>query len=234
MTRFFRSQKMFGRRFSVCAALIILVSVSYSISNATSFLISPFTINKGYAKKSLAYVLSDSKFSQQAVSDVMKAVDSVAATKLQLVNLNETNGTGSNNFCQFIRESPVVHLTSACLPKYVSRLRTPVLSVPTLHGEPLAHVSFMEGEINSSEFSVLLDVARMMNWKSAVYLGDTDTVLLDQLLHCNRSFHLSDVVSVNKEINAIRLYATIGQSRVDFVLVHCHSYRCYRIVTKVS
>ena len=83
--------------------------------------------------------------------------------------------TRANELCEFVRKSPVVHLTSTCLPDYASRLRIPVLSVPSEGCNSLAHVSFMEGEDGGSELSVLLDVARMMSWKSAVYVGDTTT-----------------------------------------------------------
>ena len=61
----------------------------------------------------------------------------------------------------------------------------------------------------------------------------TDTVLLDRLLRSSRSFDLRELISVNKEVDPIRLYARIETSEVDFVLVHCQSYRCYGIVKKV-
>ena len=81
---------------------------------------------------------------------------------------------GAAGLCSFVHDSPAVHLTSTCLPNYASRLTTPVLSVQS-GGGTHPHVSFMASERDGSELPVLLDAARMMKWKSAVYVGDTTT-----------------------------------------------------------
>jgi hypothetical protein len=96
-------------------------------------------------------------------------------------------------------------------------------------------VSFLASENDGSELPVILDTARTMQWKSAVYVGDTttDTKFFDRLLKSNGSFDLQDIVSVNEESDTISLYARIEHSKVDFVLVHCQSYRCYGIIKKL-
>ena len=58
-------------------------------------------------------------------------------------------------------------------------------------------------------------------------------MLMDQLLRCNKSLDLRDIVSVNREVDPISLYARIEYSTVDFVLVHCQSYQCYGVIKKV-
>ena len=82
----------------------------------------------------------------------------------------------SAELCSFVRDFPVVHLSNVCLPNYASHLITPVLSVPSAQRgkdtNTFSHVSFMDGEGSISQLQILVDVARMMNWKSAVYVGD--------------------------------------------------------------
>jgi hypothetical protein len=119
-------------------------------------------------------------------------------------------------------------------------VKTPVLSVPaaaqfgnTTRSTQLTHVSFSDGEY--SELPVLLITARVMNWTSAAYVGDTsaDATILDRLLRYSRSFDIYNIVSVSKEVHPSDLLARIEKDNVDFVLVHCRSYWCYEVVKKV-
>jgi hypothetical protein len=93
----------------------------------------------------------------------------------------------------------------------------------------------VNGEDSISRLHILVDIARTMKWKSAVYVGDSapDTTLVTQLLTCNRSFDLLDFLLVDNEVDPVSLYARIEYNTVDFVLVHCHSTLCYRVIRKL-
>jgi ABC-type amino acid transport substrate-binding protein len=188
-----------------------------------------------------AAIVIDRDHSEEAVEMVRNAVyrENAAADKFlttetfRIVQLNKTDG---HEACRFVRKSAAVHLTSTCLPQYASRLRRPVVSFPTRLADddsPLTYVSFMEG--GGSEIPVLVDIAKRMNWTSAVYVGDTneDTVFLQRLMLSSRSFALRQVISVHREVDLIQLYARIETSVVDFVIIHCESYQCYGSIKKL-
>jgi ABC-type amino acid transport substrate-binding protein len=90
-------------------------------------------------------------------------------------------------------------------------------------------------DVDSSEISVLLEMARELNWMSVVYVGETSTGIefLDRLLRYRRNFDVTEIVSVEEDVIPMILYHRIVTSTADFVLVHCQSYRCYGIVTQL-
>lgn len=184
----------------------------------------------------ISYIAMDDKYSEQAVRTVVEVISRRSETTrlFQLIRLNE------HEDCGFVFDSTVVHLSGKCLPDYEFGVKTPVLSVPaaaqfgnTTRSTQLTHVSFSDGEY--SELPVLLITARVMNWTSAAYVGDTsaDATILDRLLRYSRSFDIYNIVSVSKEVHPSDLLARTEKDNVDFVLVHCRSYWCYEVVKKV-
>ena len=61
-----------------------------------------------------------------------------------------------------------------------------------------------------------------------------DTYFIDRLKHLTSSFRISEFVFVKTGGHNVDVDAKAASAAVDFVLVHCETYTCYKIVKKVG
>ncbi|XP_062504736.1 uncharacterized protein LOC134181480 isoform X2 [Corticium candelabrum] len=200
-----------------------------------------------FEKTSRTYVLVDGQYLREAVQTVVELARrrdvetrSDLANNMESMNVDiiDVQDSGETCTCCLVYVSVVVHLTTACLPDHSPQLRTPVVSIPSRAGHPMAatHVSFTGGR--RSEIAVFLAVASSMKWKSVVYVGDTspDTTFLEQLqVVKTTTLVFRDVVSIKDGVatDPYILYERVAYADADVLLLHCHTRSCYESLKKV-